>query len=58
MEVQNIVQEAVTKLSPNAKWQNVCLRRPYKKLRKSKRQRRKGKIHPSEGRVPEKSKDR
>ena len=37
MEICNIVQEAVIKLSPrkrNAKRQNGCLRRPYKQLRK------------------------
>ena len=62
-EVHNIVQEAVTKIIPqkrNAKRQNGCLGRPYKQLRKEerKRQRRKGKIHPSECRVPENSKER
>ena len=42
------------------KRQNDCLRRPYKWLRKkrSKRQRRKGKIHPFECRVPKNNKKR
>ena len=36
-----------------------CLRRPFKELRKkrSKRQKRKGKIYPSECRVPKDSKE-
>ena len=58
-EVCNIVQEAVIKAIP-ANRQNGCLRRPYKQLRKEKkqRQRRKGKMYPSECRVPENSKER
>ena len=56
------IPEAVIKSIPkkkNAKWQNGCLRRPYKKLRKgeSKRQRRKEKKYPSECRVPKNSKE-
>ena len=44
----------------NAKKQNVCLRRPYKELckKRSEKQRRKGKIYPSEYRVPKNSKER
>ena len=39
---------------------NGCLKRPYKKLRKEKkqRQRRKGKIYPFECRVPKNKKER
>ena len=56
MEVYNIVQEAVIKIVPkkNAKRQNGCLRglkNSYEKKR-SKRQRRKGKIYLFECRVP------
>ena len=63
MEVHNTVQEVVIKPSPrkrNAKRQNGCLRRPYKQLRKkiSQSPRRKGKINPSECRVPKNSKER
>ena len=61
MEVPNIVQEAVIKTTPK--------KRKYKKLnwsseealeiaKRRKRQRRKGKICPSEGRVPKNSKER
>ena len=61
MEVPNIVQEAVIKTTPK--------KRKYKKLKwsseealeiakRSKRQRRKGKIYPSECRVPKNSKER
>ena len=62
-EVHDIVQEAVIKTVPrkrNAKRQNGCLRRAYKYLRKerSERQRRKGKIHPFECKVPKNSKER
>ena len=51
-EVCNIVHEVVTKPSQrkrNARRQNGCLRRPYKKLRKEKKQkaREKGKDIPS-----------
>ena len=58
-EVCNIVQKAVIKAIP-AKRQNGCLRRPYKQLRKEEKQRQrgKGKMHPSECRVPENSKER
>ena len=43
----------------NAKKQNGCLRRPYNIAEKrSGRQRRKGKIHPTECRVLENSKER
>ena len=44
----------------SAKQQNGCLRRPYKELRKEKKQKakRKGKIYPSESRVPRNSKER
>ena len=43
-----------------AKKQNGCLRRPYKSCEKkrSKKQRRKGKIYPFECRVPKNSKER
>jgi len=42
----------------NAKTQNGCLRRPYKYLRKEEKQKasEKGKIYPSECRVPKNSK--
>ena len=61
MEVRDIVQETVIKPSPrkrNAKRQNGCLRRPYKKLEKkrSERQRIKEKIYPLESTVPKNSK--
>ena len=42
----------------NAKRQNGCLRRPYKQLRKEEKRKAKGKIHPSECRVPKNSKER
>ena len=44
----------------NAKKQNGCLRRPYKYLlkKRSKKQRRKGKIFPFECKVPKNSKER
>ena len=68
MEICNIVQEAVIKLSPrkrNAKRQNGCLRRPYKNkvslfVQEEKRSEAKeeGKIYTSECRVPKKSKKR
>ena len=54
------VHEVVIKTIPkkrNAKRQNGCLRKPYTQLR-SKTQRRKGKIYPSEYRVPKNSKER
>ena len=63
-EVHNIVQEAVTKPSQtkrNLTRQDGCLRRPYKQLRKGEkgkeRKERKGKIDPTECRVPENSKE-
>ena len=64
MEVHNIVQEAVMKTIPKkkkckkAKWlseealQNSC------EKKRSKKQRRKGKIYPFECRVPKNSKER
>ena len=65
MEVCDIVQEAGVKtILKKKKWKKEtgCLRRPYKKRRekvkRSKRQRRKGKIYPFECRVPKKSKER
>ena len=63
MEVHNIIQEAVTKTIPKkkkckkAKWLPEILQIAEKKKR-SKRQGRKGKIYPTECRVPEKSKER
>ena len=44
----------------NSKRQNGCLRRPYNSCEKkrSKKQRRKGKIYPSDGRVPKNSKEK
>ena len=61
-EVCDIVQEAVIKSIPkkrNAKRQNGCLRRPYKKLRKKEKQKAKEKkIYPFECRVPKNSKER
>ena len=51
-----------SRLSPgkrNAKKQNGCLRRPYKKLRKKEKQKAKEKkIYPFECRVPKNSKER
>ena len=63
-EVHNIVQEAVIKTSPPKKEMQEGkirhLRRPCKELRKkrSERQRIKGKIYPTECRVPENTKER
>ena len=63
MEVHDIVQEAVIKTSPKkkkckkAKWLSEEDLQIAEKKR-SKRQRRKGKIYPSECRVPENSKER
>ena len=60
-EVHDTVQKAVIKTIPkkrNAKRRNGCLRRPCKKLRKEEKLKRKGKIYPPEGRVPENSKKR
>jgi len=42
----------------NARRQSGCLRRPYKSEKRSERQRRKGKIYPTECRSPENSKER
>ena len=61
-EVCNIVQEAVTKTIPKkkkckkAKWLSEGALQKAEK--RSERQRRKGKVYPSECRVPEKSKER
>ena len=62
-EVHDIVQETRIKTIPkkkNAKKQDGCLRRPYKKLWKERKQKakKKGKIHPFECRVPKNSKER
>ena len=60
-EDHNIVQEAVIKTIPKKKkMQKGCLRKTYKQLRKEKtqKQRRKGKIYPSECRVSKNSKER
>ena len=62
-EIEDTAQEAVIKTIPmkkKGKWQNGCLRRPYKQLRKEarKRQRRKGTINPFERRVPNNSTER
>ena len=62
MEVHDIVQEAVIKIIPKekklkkAKWLSEEALQIAEK--RSKRQRRKGKIHPSECRVPTNSKER
>ena len=42
----------------NAKKQNGCLRRPYCEKKRSKKQRRKGKIYPFECRVPKNNEER
>ena len=61
-EFWDIVQEAVIKTIPrtrNARMQNGCLKRSYKKLRKEeKRQRRKGKINPFQCRIPKNNTER
>ena len=62
MEVHNIVQEGVTKTTPKKKkckkanWLSEEALQIAEK--RSKRQRRKGKIYPSEHRVPKNSKER
>ena len=62
MEVHDIVQEAVIKTIPNekkykkAKWLSEAALQIAEK--RSEKQRRKGKIHPFECRVPKKSKER
>ena len=63
MEVCDIVQETGIKTIPkkrNAKTQNGCLRRLTNSCgkKRSERQRKKGKIYPSECRVPKNSKKR
>ena len=64
MEVCNIVQEAVTKTIlkkkkfKKAKWLSEQALQIAEKRREVKRQRRKGKIYPTECRVPENSKER
>jgi len=63
MEVHNIIQEAVIKTTPKkkkykkGKWLSEEALQIAEK-RRSKRQRRKGKIHPSECRIPKNSKER
>ena len=63
MEVCDIVQEAVIKINQEKEMQKgkmvvgEALTNSYEK-KKSKSQRRKGKIYPSECRVPKKSKER
>ena len=62
MEVQNTVQEKITKTKPNqrkSKKAKGCLRIPDSRAEKENQsQRRKRKIYPTECRVPENSKDR
>jgi len=63
VKVHNIVQEALIKIitmKKNAKRQNGCLRRPYRYLRKEEKlkAKKKGKIYPSECRVPKNNKER
>ena len=64
MEVCNIVQEAVIKTIPKkkkckkAKWLSEEALQIAEKKKRSKRQRRKGKIYPSECRVPKNTKER
>ena len=62
-EVCDIVRRQGSRPFPwkrNAKKQNDCLRRPYNSCenKESEKQRRKGKIDPSECRVPKNSKER
>ena len=63
-DVHDIVQETGIKTilmeKKNTKKENGCLRRPYKYLlkKRSKKQRRKGKIFPFECKVPKNSKER
>ena len=60
-EVVTLYRRQGSRPSPwkrNAKKQNGCMRRPYKKLWKEEKQRRKGKIYPFECRVPKNSKER
>ena len=62
MEVHNIVQEALIKTIPKNKKCKKAKRLSEEALqiaeKRSKRQRRKGKIYPSEHRVPKNSKER
>ena len=64
MEVRYIVQEAVFKTIPKkkkckkAKWLSEEALQIAEKRRRRERQRRKGKIYPSECRVPKDSKER
>ena len=63
-EVHDIVQKAVIKIIPKkrkcklAKWLPEEALQIAEKKKRSKRQRRKGKIYPSEFRVPNKNKER
>ena len=63
MEVCNFVWEAVTRVSPKkkkckkAKWCSEEALQIAEKRREVKRQRRKGKIYPFEGRIPNNSKE-
>ena len=63
-EVRDIVQETGIKTIPmekkckKAKWLSEEALQIAEKRREAKRQRRKGKIHPSECRVPKKTKER
>ena len=64
MTVHNIVRESVTKTIPKkkkckkAKWLSEDALQIAEKRREVKRQKRKGKIHPTKRRVPENSKER
>ena len=63
MDVHDTVQDTESRPSPrkrNATRHNGCLRRPSNSCeeKRSKRQRRKGKIYPCECRVPKNSKER
>ena len=62
MEICNIVQEVVTKTIPKKKKckKAKCLSEDASQIaeKRSKRQRRKGKIYPSERRVPKNSQER
>ena len=64
MEVLDIVQEAVIKTMPKkkkckkAKWLSEEALQIAEKKKRSKKQRRKGKIYPFECRVPKNSKER
>ena len=64
MEVHDIVQEAVFKIIPKkkkckkAKWLSEEALQIAEKKKRSKKQRRKGKIYPFECRVPKNSKER